>query len=270
MAIDVPEFIQQNAERGLEYNREGKGGDGLVEQTLQDARDMARGSISEAKVRKMAPWFARHLTDMSAPANDPDNEAFPGNGAVAWLLWGGSVSGDKMDAAKWAERTVERLNREKEQSKLLTTFATIEHMDTIESKLSAALEGIVAVTTERDEIRVSFEKLASEQVANIEATKTEIEAKDIKLNELTVAIDGLTAEKAELVARIAALQVNAVSASVEAAKVCASVGVNPIESSPETTDAPKLSLVEQYLSLQGAERSAFFAKHGAAIKAALR
>jgi hypothetical protein len=141
---------------------------------------------------------------------------------------------------------------------------------TIEELLAVAEASVVAVTTERDEIRVSFEKLASEQVANIEATKTEIEAKDIKLNELTVAIDGLTAEKAELVARIAALQVNAVSASVEAAKVCAAVGVNPVESSPETTDAPKLSLVEQYLSLQGAERSAFFAKHGSAIKAALR
>jgi hypothetical protein len=141
---------------------------------------------------------------------------------------------------------------------------------TIEELLAVAEASVVAVTTERDEIRVSFEKLASEQVANIEATKTEIEAKDIKLNELTVAIDGLTAEKAELVARIAALQVNAVSASVEAAKVCASVGVNPVESSPETTDTPKLSLVEQYLSLQGAERSAFFAKHSAAIKAALR
>ena len=141
---------------------------------------------------------------------------------------------------------------------------------TIEELLAVAEASVVAVTTERDEIRVSFEKLASEQVANIEATKTEVAAKDIKLNELTVAIDGLTAEKAELVARIAALQVNAVSASVEAAKVCASVGVNPVESSPETTDAPKLSLVEQYLSLQGADRSAFFAKHGAAIKAALR
>ena len=141
---------------------------------------------------------------------------------------------------------------------------------TIEELLAVAEASVVAVTTERDEIRVSFEKLASEQVANIEATKTEIEAKDIKLNELTVAIDGLTAEKAELVARIAALQVNAVSASVEAAKFCASVGVNPVESSPETTDAPKLSLVEQYLALQGADRSAFFAKHGAAIKAALR
>jgi hypothetical protein len=259
MAIDVPEFIQRNAERGLEYNREGKGGDGLVEQTLSDARDMARGSISEAKVRKMGPWFARHRTDMSAPANDPDNEAFPGNGAVAWLLWGGSVSGDKMDAAKWAERTVERLNREKEEANVLTSSATIEHMDTIESKLSAALEGIVAKDTEITEARATVEKVASE---NMELTT--------KVKELTLAVDGFSAEKAELIARIAALEGNAVSASVEAAKVCASVGVNPVESAPETSEAPKLSLVEQYLSLQGAERSAFFAKHGAAIKAALR
>ena len=141
---------------------------------------------------------------------------------------------------------------------------------TIEELLATAEASVVAVTTERDEIRTSFEKLASEQVASIEAATSEVAAKDVKLNELTVAIDGLTAEKAELIARIAALEGNAVSASVEAAKVCASVGVNPVESAPETSEAPKLSLVEQYLSLQGAERSAFFAKHGAAIKAALR
>lgn len=259
MAIDVPEFIQRNAKRGLEYNREGKGGDGLVEQTLADARDMVRGSISEAKVRKMGPWFARHRTDMSAPANDPDNDAFPGNGAVAWLLWGGSVSGDKMDAAKWAERTVERLDREREASKLLTSFATIEHMDTIEQKLTAALEGIVAKDAEITEARASVEKVASE---NMELTT--------KVKELTLAVDGFASEKAELLARIASLEGNAVTASVEAAKVCASVGVNPVESAPETSEAPKLSLVEQYLSLKGAERTAFFAKHGAAIKAALR
>ena len=93
MAIDVPEFIQRNAERGLEYNREGKGGDGLVEQTLSDARDMARGSISEAKVRKMGPWFARHRTDMSAPANDPDSEVFSGKvGAQKGLVTGLTTS----------------------------------------------------------------------------------------------------------------------------------------------------------------------------------
>ena len=141
---------------------------------------------------------------------------------------------------------------------------------TIEELLATAEASVVAVTTERDEIRTSFEKLASEQVASIEAATSEVAAKDVKLNELTVAIDGLTAEKAELIARIAALEIGAVTASVEAAKVCASVGVNPVESAPETSEAPKLSLVEQYLSLQGAERSAFFAKHGAAIKAALR
>ena len=84
---------------------------------------------------------------------------------------------------------------------------------TIEELLATAEASVVAVTTERDEIRVSFEKLASEQVASIEAANSDVAAKDVKLNELTVAIDGLTAEKAELIARIAALEVGAVSAS---------------------------------------------------------
>ena len=65
---------------------------------------------------------------------------------------------------------------------------------TIEELLAVAEASVVAVTTERDEIRVSFEKLASEQVAALEGAKTEVAAKDAKLNELTVAIDGETLE----------------------------------------------------------------------------
>ena len=131
---------------------------------------------------------------------------------------------------------------------------------TIEELLAVAEASVVAVTTERDEMRVSFEKLASEQVANIEATKTEVAAKDVKLNELTVAIDGLTAEKAELIARIAALEGNAISASVEAAKVCASVGVNPVESSPApTVSETDNDIREQFLAMPfGVKRTAFF------------
>jgi hypothetical protein len=257
MAVDVPEFIRRNAARGLEYNREGKGGDGLVEQTLADARDMVRGSISEAKVRKMGPWFARHKVDMDAPANDPDNEAFPGKGAVAWLLWGGSVSGDKMDAAKWAERVVERLDREKENADSLTAPARVEDMDTIEGQLTNALAGIAAKEVEVTEARAVAEKAVAERLEL-----------DAKIAELTASLEKVTAEKAELAAKVEALAVATVDASEEAAKIAASVGVVPVETAPET--APKASVLEQYLSLSGAERASFFAANKAAIVAAMR
>ena len=259
MAVEVPEFIRRNAARGLEYNREGKGGDGLVEQTLADARDMVRGEISEAKVRKMGPWFARHKPDMDAPANDPDNEAFPGKGAVAWLLWGGSVSGDKMDAAKWAERVVERLDREKEEAETLTAPARVEtSMDTIEGQLANALAGIAAKEVEVTEARVVAEKAVAE--------KLEL---DGKVAELTAALEKAAAEKAELAAKVESITAATVSASEEAAKIVASVGVAPVESAPESV-APKGNVLEQYLALSGAERASFFAANRAAIIAAMR
>lgn len=269
--VPVPEFISRNAERGLKYRDEGKGGNGLVDATIRAARDMVEGSISEAKLRKMAPWFARHKPDMEAPANDPDNDAFPGNGAVAWLLWGGSVSGDKMDAAKWAERTVERLDREREEAAKLDSLPRVEtDMDTIESKLASAESALVALTAERDDLRVSFEKLAAEKTEAVNAVSADIAAKDAKLAELTAAVDGLTAERAELVAKIAALEAGKVTASAEAAKIAASVGVAPVESAPEASAAPKLSVLEQYLALSGTERAAFYASNKAAIHAAMR
>ena len=259
MAIEVPEFIRRNAARGLEYNREGKGGDGLVEQTLADARDMARGEVSEAKVRKMGPWFARHKPDMDAPANDPDNDAFPGNGAVAWLLWGGSVSGDKMDAAKWAERVVERLDREREDGQSLDAASRVEtDMDTIEGQLTNALAGIAAKEVEVTEARAVAEKAVAE--------KLEL---DGKVAELSAALEKVTAEKAELAAKVDALAATQVSASEEAAKIAASVGVPAVESAPESV-APKGNVLEQYLALSGADRASFFAANRAAIIAAMR
>jgi len=72
--LSVPSFIRANAERGLKYLQEGFGGDGLTDATKREAREMAAGRISENKVRKMAPWFARHQVDGQAPKNnDPSN-----------------------------------------------------------------------------------------------------------------------------------------------------------------------------------------------------
>lgn len=255
--VPVPKFISDNAERGLRYAAEGKAGDGMTDKTKREARDMVEGSISEDKVRRMGPWFARHRVDMDAPANDPENDAFPGNGAVAWLVWGGSTSGDIMDAAKWAERTVERLDREEKERADLTGSTTKENMDTIEARLTAALAEASAKDAEVAEARAAVEKVAAE---NIELTA--------KVAELTSALDALNAEKAEAVAAVEAAVEASVSASEEAAKIAASVGVAPVESAPDA--APKASILEQYLALEGSERTAFFSANSAALRAALR
>jgi HK97 family phage prohead protease len=110
--LSVPQFIRDNAARGLKYVSEGFGGDGLTDATKREAREMAAGRITENKVRKMAPWFARHKVDGQAPKNkDSSNPQYPGAGLVAWLLWGGDS--DFSDRAQnWAQRKIDALNAE--------------------------------------------------------------------------------------------------------------------------------------------------------------
>lgn len=113
-AVDlrVPQFIRDNAARGLKYLDEGFGGDGLTDGTKREAREMAAGRITENKVRKMAPWFARHQVDGQAPKNnDPSHPQFPGAGLVAWLLWGGD-SNFSQRAQDWAQRKIDALDAE--------------------------------------------------------------------------------------------------------------------------------------------------------------
>ena len=108
--LSVPSFIQENAKRGLKYYEEGFGGDGLVPATIAAARDLAAGKVTEPKVRKMAPWFARHQVDGKAPSNnDPADSGYPGAGLVAWLLWGGD-SNFSDRAQNWAQRKIDALN----------------------------------------------------------------------------------------------------------------------------------------------------------------
>ena len=111
--VDVPAYIQSAAEKGLGYYADGLGGDGLVEQTISDARDLAGGSVSDEKARRMIAWIARHRVDWEGvPQNsDESNENCPGPGAVAALLWG--VNPTQSDGAdrvvRWAEGIVAAL-----------------------------------------------------------------------------------------------------------------------------------------------------------------
>lgn len=111
--FDVPQYIRDNAERGLRYYEEGFGGDGLVPETISDARRMADGFISEEKVAKMGPWIARHLVDLDAAKNsDPENPEYPGPGLVAHLLWGsGPDKSTALRVRRWAERKAAEYNQ---------------------------------------------------------------------------------------------------------------------------------------------------------------
>ena len=261
--MEVPDYVSESAKRGLEWHAEGKSGDGVTDQTINEARAMAGGNVSEDKVRRMGPWFRRHRPDMDAPKNKPDNEDFPGAGAVAWALWGGPTSGDIMRTAEWAEAKVEQLDREKANA---TQVANLTNYMTIEEQLVKAVAEASGLTIERDELRANVEALVAKENEGTAKLVADFEASSKKLADLEVAFNALSTEKAELLKQISELSAKQVSASVEAAKIASSVGVSPVELSPsdKSGDEPVKAVnhLEVFLGMEmGAERSAYFAKH---------
>lgn len=103
---NVPQFIRDNARRGLDLLD--FAGDGLTEKTKREARNMARGQVSDDKAVRMGAWFERHENDLkSDDANAYINNETerPTAGQVAWLLWGGDLDKtNRLRAMKWAQR----------------------------------------------------------------------------------------------------------------------------------------------------------------------
>lgn len=98
---------------GLRWLDEGYGGDGLVQDTVRDARRLvSEGAWWPAKARAARGWFARHGAQAGALEAPADSSA-PRTGrrkptpkGVAWALWGGDPG----------KRQVERLVREMDEA----------------------------------------------------------------------------------------------------------------------------------------------------------
>lgn len=77
-----------NAKRGLELReRFDRGG---TEVGVRRARQLAeRRPLSEADIKSMHSYFARHEVDKQGKAHEWGDEDDPSAGYIAWLLWGG-------------------------------------------------------------------------------------------------------------------------------------------------------------------------------------
>jgi uncharacterized protein len=127
--LSLPEYIQMAAMRGLEYYEAGRAGDGIVERTIREARLMSRGEVSEDKVIRVSAWAARHLVDLDAPQNnDPDDDGFPGAGAVAFYLWGIDPL-DPSPAIRWFDEKADQIREEERSLIAAAGGATLSLMD---------------------------------------------------------------------------------------------------------------------------------------------
>lgn len=252
--IRVPGYVSQNAKQGLKYHEEGKSGDGLKPQTVAEARDMASGSISEDKVRRMAPWLRRHAGDLDAPQNrNRKDPGYPGAGLVAWLLWGGDEDGS-MRAAEWAEGEIKRLDEEKEGRSASGMELTPEELI---ASLKAENESTKNALAQAEASLSSFsEKFKSEQDNALALAE--------KISGLEAKVATLEAEKIEALKSISALEAQAKTVETQAAKIAASCGVNPVAVSPAAS-APSMSRMEAVAELSKiqdpAEKQKFFAQH---------
>ena len=110
-----PAYMRAAARRGLKYYEEGKGGDGLVDKTIREARAMARGSVTAEKWVRIRAWIARHLSDLDSPSAKPNADSYPSAGVVAHLLWGsGPSKASARRALAYAEGVVGRIEAENE------------------------------------------------------------------------------------------------------------------------------------------------------------
>lgn len=120
--LTPPAFMRAAARRGLALYEEGKGGDGLVDATIREARAMAAGNVTADKWVRIAAWIARHMPDLDAPKNsNPSDPDYPGPGLVAHLLWGSGPSKRRAQRAMaYAQRIVDRLEAEGERGTKMT------------------------------------------------------------------------------------------------------------------------------------------------------
>ena len=140
---------------------------------------------------------------------------------------------------------------------------------TIEEQLLEASAALSGITAERDDLRSTVEKMTVGVSAELESLKVEAAAKDSKLAELTAALEVAVKDSEGLKALVAELEAGKVSASKEAAKIVASVGVSPVELSPAdskpTAEAVDHLAVFMSLPVGSKERNEYFAAHKHAI-----
>jgi hypothetical protein len=114
--LDVPQYIRSAARKGLDYYGKSLAGAGVVARTVREAREMAQGRVSEDKVIRANAWAARHLVDLDVPRNtNPDNDEFPGAGAVAFYLWGIDPT-DPQPAMNWFEEKSDAIKADREEA----------------------------------------------------------------------------------------------------------------------------------------------------------
>lgn len=114
----IPAGVKNQAELGLKWSKEyGRGGTSVGKNTANYL--MNNSEVSPEKARHVARYFPRHEGEQSLPQNSrPGSDGYPGNGLIAWKLWGGDPG------RRWAEKLVAAMDSRDEQKDVFTGSPT--------------------------------------------------------------------------------------------------------------------------------------------------
>ena len=87
-----PKGVQEVGRRAVRWIEDGKAGRNFTSVGRHRAHQLAAGeAVSDADVKKMKAYFARHADDKRADGFKRGTEGFPSPGRVAWDAWGGDA-----------------------------------------------------------------------------------------------------------------------------------------------------------------------------------
>src|ERR1700712_635436 len=87
-----PKGVQEVGRRAVGWIEDGKAGRNFTSVGRRRAHQLADGEeLSDADVKKMKAYFARHEVDKQASGFKRGTDGFPSPGRVAWDAWGGDA-----------------------------------------------------------------------------------------------------------------------------------------------------------------------------------
>lgn len=124
--FSIPSGVKKQAEIGLRWSREyGRGGTSVGKNTASYLT--SNSIVSPEKARHIARYFPRHAYEMSLPKNsNPSADGFPGNGLIAWKLWGGD------EGRRWSEKLVKAMNSRDSEKGIVVNMADDNEEDMME------------------------------------------------------------------------------------------------------------------------------------------
>jgi len=85
-----PKGVQEEAQRAVEWIKDGHAGQGFTAVGRGRAGDLAAGKPQSLDIiKRMASYLARHEVDKKGQGWNPGEDGYPSAGRVAWAAWGG-------------------------------------------------------------------------------------------------------------------------------------------------------------------------------------